>query len=363
MLYGTGNSGQSRAKVKLGLRPKLARNIEARSGAGMLSRLSFSPWPALHMPTVSILIPAYKREFLAKTLESACAQTFADVEILVGDDTPNAALREIVERAGDPRIRYFHHGFQDGLRNQEQLWAHATGKFVKWLYDDDLLLPGSVAALVAALRRHPEAALAFHERIVIAPDGKIMAIPTSLIAAGHTAFVDRALLVEKMVVSTNNFVGEPSNVMLTRERVDVASMMTYRSRKFAYLTDVAMYLNMAEQGPLLLVGGYHGCFRRHPAQNSSGANPEIAAGFYEWEIMVRGEAAAGNLDTQALAKAKAQLDRLYTVAIEKLGVPEVATLRENLDELEQLPFADLPHSPRFLECIAEVRAARCAAMQ
>lgn len=310
------------------------------------------------MPTVSILIPAYKPEFLAKTLASACAQSFVDVEILVGDDTPDAKLREIVCGIGDPRIRYFHHGFQDGLRNQEQLWAHATGKFVKWLYDDDLLLPGSVGALVAALERHPESALAFHERIVIGPDGKIMAIPASLIAAGHSAFVDRAFLVERMVACTNNFVGEPSNVMLVRERVDVESMMTYRSRKLAYLTDVAMYLNMAEQGPLLLVGGYHGCFRRHPAQNSNAANPEIAAGFYEWEIMVRGEAAAGHLGADMLAQSKAQLERLYTVAIDSLGVPEVALLRENLGELERLPVAELPQSPQFHDCIARVRAAR-----
>jgi hypothetical protein len=313
------------------------------------------------MPTVSILIPAYKREFLAKTLASACAQTFTDIEILVGDDTPDAALREIVDSIHDPRIRYFHHGFRDGLLNQEHLWAHAGGKFIKWLYDDDLLLPGSVATLVAALERHPESALAFHELLVIDPHGKIIAIPASIVPSGHRACIDRAFLVEKMVAGANNFIGEPSNVMLVRERVDVTSMMTYRSRKLAYLTDVAMYLNMAEQGPLVLAGGYHGCFRRHSAQNSNAANPEIAAGFYEWEVMVRGEAAAGNLGTQALTNAKKQLERLYTIAIENLGVAEVALLRENLDEFERLPCADLPQSPRFHDCIAQVRAARSAA--
>lgn len=308
------------------------------------------------MPTVSILIPAFKPDYLAKTLASACAQTFADIEILVGDDTPNARLRDIVEGIGDPRVRYFHHGFGDGLRNQEALWARCSGKYVKWLYDDDLLLAGSVATLVAALELHPESALAFHERLIIGPDDKILDVPASLIPAGETACLPREFLVQHLVADVNNFIGEPSNVMLVRERVDIASMATYRSRKLAYLTDVAMYLNVAEQGPLVIVGGHHSCFRRHPAQNSSNSGPELGAGFYEWEIMVRGEAAAGHLSADALQKAKARLKTQYTFAIEKRGLAGLAALRDNLDELGQLPPAELPESPRFHVAIAQSRA-------
>ena len=64
------------------------------------------------MPTVSILIPAYKAEYLERAIISAQLQTFEDTEILVGDDTPDGKLEGIVRRFNDPRIRYFHHGFQ-----------------------------------------------------------------------------------------------------------------------------------------------------------------------------------------------------------------------------------------------------------
>ena len=93
------------------------------------------------MAIVSILIPAYKPEYLSRALVSARQQTFADIEILVGDDTADGALAPIVARQKDPRIRYFHHGFQSGLRNSQRLWELATGVFVKWLYDDYVFMP------------------------------------------------------------------------------------------------------------------------------------------------------------------------------------------------------------------------------
>ncbi len=309
------------------------------------------------MPTVSILIPAYKPDFLARTLASARAQTFTDIEILVGDDTPDARLRELVESSGDPRIRYFHHGFQYGLRNQEKLWERATGKYVKWLYDDDLLLPGSVATLVAALELHPESAFAFHERVIIDANDQIIDTPATLIPAGETALLDRDFLVRNMVANAENFIGEPSNTMLVRERVDIASLMKYRSRTFHYLTDVAMYLNMAEQGPLVLVGGHHSCFRRHDAQNSSATGPAVATGFYEWEIMVRSEAAAGSLPADALQQAKARLREIYTFAITQRGLARLSRLRQNLDELGRLAPSELPESPQFLDGIKYALAA------
>ena len=61
------------------------------------------------MAIVSILIPALKAEFLGRALVSAQHQTFDDIEIIVGDDTADAALAPIVHGIRDPRIRYVHH--------------------------------------------------------------------------------------------------------------------------------------------------------------------------------------------------------------------------------------------------------------
>lgn len=307
------------------------------------------------MTTVSILIPAYKPEYLQKAIISAQTQSFKDIEILVGDDNVDGRLREVVACFDDPRIRYFHHGFRDGLRNSRQLWERCTGKYVKWLYDDDILMPGSVQTLVNALASHPDAAMAFHERVFIDGNEKIIHVPPALIPAGQIGRIDRNFLVLQMVARASNFIGEPSNVMMVRGKVDISTVMAYRSWGVKFLNDVAMYLNLAEQAPLVVAGGYYSCFRKHAAQNSSGTSPMIVAGYYEWEVMVRGEAAAGRLPREALAGAKESLKRLYLHGVETLGIKELEILIRNLDEITDEPAAGLFDSPRFLDCIANVQ--------
>jgi predicted O-linked N-acetylglucosamine transferase (SPINDLY family) len=299
------------------------------------------------MTTVSILIPAFKPDYLAKAIASAQAQSFADIEILVGDDTVDGRLRPIVESFDDPRIRYFHHASGDARRNSFLLFEQARGQYIKWLYDDDLLMPRSVEALVDALRQHPGSAIAVHERVLIDADDNVLHTPPPLVPAGQIALVERPALVEHMVALANNFIGEPSNIMMVRDAVDMSTVMLYRGWDITFLNDVSMYLNLAEKGPLVLLGGYLSCFRRHGTQNSGVASPILVAGYYEWEVMVRGEAAAGQMSAEALMRAKAQLTRLYTHGIDTLGMVELQPLRDNLDELVKQPTAGLYASPRF----------------
>jgi glycosyltransferase involved in cell wall biosynthesis len=315
------------------------------------------------MATVSILIPAFKPDYLEKAIISALTQTFKDTEILVGDDTLDGRLREIVARFDDPRVKYIHHGMADGRINSRLLWERASGHYVKWLYDDDVLMPGSVEALVSGLRQHPGATMAFHERVTIDGDDKVINVPASLIAAGEMALLDRKFLVQKMIATASNFIGEPSNIMMVRDSADFASVMAYRSWPMTYLTDVAMFINLAEKGPVVVVGGYLSCFRKHASQCSSTTSPIAAAGYYEWEILIRGEAAAGKLSAQELVAAKERMKGLYALGIAGLGLSALEELRRNIDELIALPTAELFDSPRFLAAVAHVQTAMTRARE
>lgn len=306
------------------------------------------------MPTVSILIPAYKAEYLGRAILSAQRQTFEDVEILVGDDTPDGALRAVVEQFDDPRVRYFHHGFQKGTRNSRALWEKASGQYVKWLFDDDILMPTSVETLVSALRANPGVALAFHERVVINETDAIVATPAALLPAGQAALISRSTLVENILGRINNFVGEPSNIMLVRDRVDISRAFDYRTWVLDFLGDVALYLNCAEQAPLLAVGGYLSAFRQHSGQASVPRGSNFAAGLYEWELMVRGEAAAGNLSGAALQSAAQGLRQLYSHWASSM--PEIARLLAGLDELTSVPAHQLYASERFVDNLTHARS-------
>ncbi|QCP47749.1 glycosyltransferase family 2 protein [Trinickia violacea] len=307
------------------------------------------------MALVSILIPAYKAGHLREAIVSALRQTLQDFEILIGDDTPEAHLEALVKSFDDPRIRYFHHGFQRGTLNFQALWKRASGKYVKWLCDDDVLMPASIEVLSAALTANPNSALAFHDRVVIDGDGKVLGTPQPLLQVGQTALVDRAYLVQQMVAGLNNFIGEPSNVMVDRERIDVERIVDYRGLKLDFLgSDVAMFLNIAEQAPLVAVGGYLSAFRRHAGQLSAVMSWNFSAGLYEWELLVRSEAAAGNLHGAVLESAKHRLQALYANFAGVL--PEIARLAANLEELTARPPAELLSSERFQADFAYARA-------
>ena len=307
------------------------------------------------MALVSVLIPAYKALFLRQAIASAIGQTLQDIEILIGDDTPEAALAPVVESFDDPRIRYFHHGFQKGTRNFQALWRRASGKYVKWLCDDDLLMPASCEVLSAALSVNPASLLAFHGRVLIDGNDNITHRPPPLLQTGQTALVDRTYLVQNMVAGLHNFIGEPSNVMLDHERVDVERIVDYRGLQLDFLgSDVSMFLNIAEQAPLVAVGGYLSAFRRHDGKASHVLSANFSAGLYEWELMIRSEAAAGNLSGPHLAVAKQRLQGVY--ASFTAALPEIARLFANLDELTTLAPAKLLSSERFQKDLAFARA-------
>lgn len=306
------------------------------------------------MAIVSILIPATRADYLDRALASAQRQTFDDIEILVGDDTPDAALRSVVERIGDPRIQYLHHGFQDARRNARALWRRASGKYVKWLADDGLLMPTSVEQLVQALRQHPESALAFHGRVFIDEHDAVVKSPPLVLQEGERGLLHRDLMMTEMVGPLHNFVGEPSNVMVDRERATEADLFEYGSLELDYLADVAMYLNLAARGPLVVVGGYASMSRSRLGYDALAQSPTYSAGLYEWELIVRGEAAAGRLSAPALAEAASRLGKCYAVHADRL--PEIARLLANLGELTTRAMHELVDAERFQSDLAFARA-------
>src|SRR3954467_7298477 len=282
-------------------------------------------------PLVSVIIPAFKSQHLLDAITSAREQTCADIEILVGDDTPDGRLETIVTSVDDPRVSYHPHRFGDAELNLRSLWERSTGRYVKVLFDDDVLLPDSLTALVSSLEAHPASALAFHERVVINGAGDVIQAPPRILDDGEIAEVDRQTLVGGLLAPARNFVGEPSNTLLRRELVDIETVYTYDGLKLDFLADVASYLNLSEQAPLIGVGGCLSAYRRHAAQSSHSSSPRISAGLYEWELIIRKESEAGNLDDRQRQSAWQSLRNIYAPYVRSL--PEIARFASRLDGL------------------------------
>lgn len=113
-------------------------------------------------PLVSILIPTRNRpELVERAIRSCLAQTCADFEIIVTDNSDNFETRDLMTRIGDQRIRYFKNDTNLGLcGNLNRSASLAEGKYAKFLMDDDLLRPRCLELMVDALEKNPGAGVA-----------------------------------------------------------------------------------------------------------------------------------------------------------------------------------------------------------
>ena len=108
------------------------------------------------MPKVSVVVPAYNaRKYLAECLESVCAQTFTDWELIVVDDGSTddtaAIARPYCER--DPRIRLHtqENGGVASARNRGLALADPQMEYFLFLDQDDFLHVDSLETLLGAL--------------------------------------------------------------------------------------------------------------------------------------------------------------------------------------------------------------------
>jgi GT2 family glycosyltransferase len=108
-------------------------------------------------PLVSICIPTYNRpDLLERAIRSCLSQTYQTFEIIITDNSTNADSEALVQRLADPRIRYYKNTGNIGpFGNLNRAASLATGKFVKFLMDDDLMKRRCLELMVDALEKNP----------------------------------------------------------------------------------------------------------------------------------------------------------------------------------------------------------------
>ncbi len=120
-------------------------------------------------PLVTIIVPTYnRRELVAQTIDSVLAQDYPNLELLVLDDGSTDGTPEVLERYAREhpnRFRWDRHDNMGQARTLNRGFEMMRGEFVGYLSSDDLLLPGAITKLSAALVEDPEAVVvypAFH---------------------------------------------------------------------------------------------------------------------------------------------------------------------------------------------------------
>jgi len=115
------------------------------------------------MPTVSVIIPTHNRPYLIlRAIKSVLNQTFQDFEIIVVDDGTKERAENAVLSLHDDRIVYIKHEINRGAPAARNTGlAHARGKYIALLDDDDECFPRRLELQVEALDKYPEVGLVF----------------------------------------------------------------------------------------------------------------------------------------------------------------------------------------------------------
>lgn len=105
------------------------------------------------VPLVSIIIPVYKgKNYLAEAIDSALAQTYKNIEVLVvNDGSPDEGATERVALSYGDRIRYIYQknggvssALNTGIREMK-------GEYFSWLSHDDLYEPTKIEKQVSLI--------------------------------------------------------------------------------------------------------------------------------------------------------------------------------------------------------------------
>lgn len=208
-------------------------------------------------PLVSVVMPAYRPNFLPEALNSLLAQTYRPLELVVCDDSITADIEQVVrafaERA-DFSVRYY--------RNEKRLWetrsaargvSLANGEYIKFLHDDDVLEQEAIKRLVDVMQGDPCISLASSRRRLI--DEQSHSLPdnhATVFPFPGDVLVDGKALTSFLAEHTLNFIGEPSAVMCRRadllEFGDGLSMLN--GVRITWVADLALYVKLLQRGHL-----------------------------------------------------------------------------------------------------------------
>lgn len=107
----------------------------------------------MYQPKISIVIPAYNASnYLAEAIDSALAQTYPNMEIIVVNDgsKDDGATERIALSYGD-KIRYLYKENGGSSSALNMGIANMTGEWFSWLSHDDLYVPEKLEKQVAYL--------------------------------------------------------------------------------------------------------------------------------------------------------------------------------------------------------------------
>ena len=107
------------------------------------------------MPAISVIIPTQNRPtWLAQAVESVCAQTFQDIEIILSLNNADSETHAEADRlSADPRVRSVRTNVSSASAARNRGLEVAGSDWIAFLDDDDLWMPNKLEVQLAAAKQ------------------------------------------------------------------------------------------------------------------------------------------------------------------------------------------------------------------
>ena len=167
----------------------------------------------MERPLVSVIVPAFNSEgTIAETLESAGAQSWRDIEIIIVDDGSTDMTARIAEDfcSREPRARLVRQSNEGVAAARNRGIKEASGQWIAPLDADDLWHPAKIERQIAAARASPLTGLVYSWSRIIDAASEVTANASSAIVEGD-------VLAEHL---RSNFIGNGSTPLIDRKLLD-----------------------------------------------------------------------------------------------------------------------------------------------
>ncbi|MDM9593115.1 glycosyltransferase [Pseudomonas guariconensis] len=225
-------------------------------------------------PDVSIVIPAFNPRFFAMALQSALAQTYERLEILVCDDSEGEEIEAIVrtfDGVGIALVRYMRNDERLGfVGNLLKAMEMASGELLKVLCDDDRLFPLCIERQAAVLQEHADVSLVLAQRLFCDADNTLLPMRLS---NARFVNVDKLYKGDDMVSFQEghsfSFLGNFSAALMRRQQaLELLRTLTQDNQGFQALLDQALFTCLMRRGDLVMLANVLVVERLHPGRLS-----------------------------------------------------------------------------------------------
>ena len=198
-------------------------------------------------PKISIVTPTYNRVgFLRETVESVLSQTYKNIEYIIVNDGSVDETESYLDTLGS-RVKVINKVNTGQVDSLNVGWGQASGDYISYLSDDDVLYPTAIECLMEALLRDPAL-------VCVYPNADLIDSKGQLLKSG----IAKQTVYEDLVIKQECYIG-PGAIFSRSDYEEVGKW----SNKLKLAPDREFWMRLGLKGDFKLVPSILAGYRHH----------------------------------------------------------------------------------------------------